>query len=445
MTHFTFRLATVLLAFSLVPCVSAQEVATQPEVAAASEKDTGGYVRVRDSEDGTHTYLQVAIRSFKNEAKPDQPVVHLVGVTHIGDKAYYSELQTFLDEQDVVLFEGVKPGAAASDLKDADDASKVKVTKSRQRLLAVIVTRHKEKHGKLPETLDEAVTALHGSMARLGHAAMLDAWGNDQKYVVTVGEEGKAPKFDIVSLGSDKAEGGEAAAADLKFSAQKKLTKEERSGGEGIQLQLAKALGLEFQLVAIDYNRAKWRNSDMTVDELQKKLEESGASGGALFSMLDGSSMMSKMVGLLLNMIAGSPEMSFYVKVMVVETLAHAEEMMEMQGAKGMGAMMKVLIDERNIVVFKDLAKLLVEEPQVKSVALFFGAGHLPDMEERLEAMGYSETGVEWKNAVDVDSEAVKGGKGLIKQVRKQVEGMLKAQQETSGSTKDEAEMQRVR
>lgn len=427
MTSFTLRFASLLLALVVAAPLHAQEVATKPAPAAKAYESGDAYVRVRDSEDGSHTVLQVAIRSFKNANKPQQPVVHLVGVTHIGDKAYYNELQKFLDEQDVVLFEGVKPGAAATDLEKADDASRVKMTKSRQRLLAVIVSRHKTKNGELPKTLDDAFANLHGSMARLGRAATTDGWGREQKYVLLPAAEGKPAGFDIVSLGGDNAEGGEGAAADLKFSAQKPLTKEEKSGGEGIQLQLAKALGLEFQLVAVDYNRPKWRNSDMTMDELEKSLEEAGASGGILFSMLDGSSMMSKLLSGFLGMVASSPELSFYMKVMVVETLAHAEQMMEVQAStqKSMGAMMKVLIEERNKVVFKDLEKLIAEEPEVKSVALFFGAGHLADMEERLIAMGYSESGVIWKDAVDIDSGAIKGGKATIRQVRKQVQGML--------------------
>jgi hypothetical protein len=441
MKLFTSRLAALLLAFALAPWALAQEVVTKAEPAAARTEESAAYVRVRDSEDGTHTYLQVAIRSFKNPDKADLPVVRLVGVTHIGDKAYYDELQKLLDEQDVVLFEGVKPGSAASDLAKADDAAKAKVTKSRQRLLAILVTRYREKHGELPKTLAEAYTGLHGSMGRLGKAASLDGWGRPNLYEIQPAHEGRSAKFDIVSLGADGLTGGQGADADVKFSAQKPLTKDEKSGGEGIQLQLAKALGLEFQLVAVDYNRTKWRNSDMTIDELQKALEEAGASGGMLFSMLDGSSMMSKLLGAFLGMVASSPEMSFMMKAMVVETLAHADEMMESQAAvRGMGAMMKVLIEERNKVVFKDLERLITEEPEVKSVALFFGAGHLPDMEERLAAMGYRETGVTWKNAIDVDSGAIRGGKALIKQVRSQVEQAVRAQRKSGTAKPDDAD-----
>jgi len=162
---------------------------------------------------------------------------------------------------------------------------------------------------------------LHGPHRHRRHQGRL---GNPQQYKLTKGDA--APDcFDIVSLGADGKAGGEGAAADLRFSDQKPLTKDElKSSGEGIQIQLANAMGLEFQLAAIDYNREKWRNSDLNIDQLEDKLKEAGMSGGALFSMLDGSSMMSKFVGLLLNLVGSNPQMSLMLKSMMVEMLAHA-------------------------------------------------------------------------------------------------------------------------
>src|ERR1051325_11949521 len=99
--------------------------------------------------------------------------------------------------------------------------------------------------------------------------------------------------------------------------------------------------------------------------------------------MLDGSSMMSKFMGARLGYIGSNPQMSMWLKSMMVEMLAHADELMELQGdklGKGMGQFMKVLVIDRNDAVFKDLDRVLKEEPKVRSVALFFGAGHLPDM-----------------------------------------------------------------
>ncbi len=393
------------------------------------------YVRVQDSDDGGKAILQVAIRTFE---KQGSPTVHLVGAVHIGDQAYYDDLQKFLDAQDLVLFEGVKPADAGKELARADDAAKVKVTKSRQRLLAVVWHRYYQKHKAYPQDIDAALEGVHGSMARLGRAAVVDAWGNEQTILVSE-REGAAPTIDIISLGADGAAGGEGGAADLHFKDQKPLTREEKAGGEGIQAKLAKALGLEFQLAAMDYSREKWRNSDMTVDELQDKLAESGLSGGALFSMLDGSSLMSKMLGAVLGMIGQSPEMSFFVKAMVVETLAHAEELMEAQSqsGKGMGQFMRVLIEDRNAVVFRDLEGALTEGHA--TIALFYGAGHLADMEERLVEMGFAPTGTVWKDAVVVDGTAVPGGRAVIRQVRAQIAASLPKKKPDGGGAGDRA------
>jgi hypothetical protein len=422
------RAVCLLVLMSGVVC-RAQEAKPAADAAAAEARNTS-YIRVHDSEDGDHVTLQVAIRSFK-PADPKLPTVHLVGAVHIGDKAYYKSVQKFLDEQDLVLFEGVKPSGATSDLANANDAAKAKVTKSRQRFLAVMVTRYKEEHKALPESFDAMLGKLHGTMARIGTVATKDAWGNAQQLKISKGEDGRE-KFDVVSLGADGKEGGEGAAADLKFSSQKALTKEERgSGGEGIQVQLANAMGLEFQLVGIDYDREKWRNSDLTVDQLEEKLQAAGASGGALFSMLDGSSFMSKVLGAFLGFVGASPEMSMAMKTMMVETLANADEMMAAQGdmlGKGMGDFMKVLVIDRNEAVFADLDKVIKDEPKIRTVALFFGAGHLPDMEARLNKMGYTLSEAQWKDAIDIDLAKFPGGKAQAMQLRKTVRGMIENQ-----------------
>ncbi|MCX5688276.1 MAG: type II secretion system protein GspG, partial [Planctomycetota bacterium] len=200
------------------------------------------YSRVLDASDGRELVLQLSSRTFK-PTKPGQPIVRLVGVVHIGDDAYYQALQKHLDTNDLVLFEGVKPAGTHGSLENADDAAKSKVTGARQRLLAVLLERHHKKHGAYPATLEELTGALLGASARLASAATVDAWGHPLQYV-TVGAP--AASFDLVSLGADGVEGGEKANADLKFSAQKPLTKKEKSSsGEGIQVQLAEALGLK--------------------------------------------------------------------------------------------------------------------------------------------------------------------------------------------------------
>ena len=104
--------------------------------------------------------------------------------------------------------------------------------------------------------------SLRRPVARVAQGAMVDGWGHPVLYVLG-GEPGDGvPGFDLVSPGSDGLQGGEDGAADLKFSDQAPISKAELGERqEGIQMQLASSLGLEFQLVAIDYDRPNWRNS----------------------------------------------------------------------------------------------------------------------------------------------------------------------------------------
>jgi len=80
-----------------------------------------------------------------------------------------------------------------------------------------------------------------------------------------------------------------------------------------------------------------------------------------------------------------------------------------------MGQFMKVLVIDRNAAVFSDLDKVMRNEPKIRSVALFFGAGHLPDMEARLTKMGYT-SATPVKDAIDVDLNKLPGGKAQAKQ-----------------------------
>lgn len=413
-----FGLLFAALAFLAVPAF-AQDEAPKP--------DSAKYCRVIDSDTGDRISLQISSRTFLPENGKGPPV-HLVGAVHIGDAAYYAELQTFLDAQGLVLFEGVKPGASDTDLADADDAAKAKLTKSRQRLLAILVERHKAANGHYPATLLELTGALSTMKAKIAQAAATDAWGHPQSFI-TRGDP--ATEFEILSLGSDNAPGGEAGAADLAFSQQKPLSKKEKQANEGIQTQLAEALGLKFQLAEINYSGANWRNSDLTVDEVQERMGEGNAAAEALFSMMDGSSFASKLVSMMLGFIKASPQMAMAMKIMLVETLANADDAFAQQAKAGgidLSKMMKVIIHDRNEAVFHDLAAVLKDEPATTSVAIFYGAGHLPDMEKRLIEMGYRFDSAQWFTAIDLDLSTQPGGAAQAKQMRKMVQNMMEQQ-----------------
>ena len=154
--------------------------------------------------------------------------------------------------------------------------------------------------------------------------------------------------------------------------------------------------------------------------------------------MLDGSSLSSKLIGFILKFIEGNPALAMTCKVMLVETLANAEQLMAAHAGKGgkagkerakMAAFMRVLVIVRNETVMKDLKAVIDEEPDIKSVALFFGAGHLPDMEKRLiEDYGYMHTGEEWFTGMDLDLASVPGGAAQARQMRAMMKKMIEAE-----------------
>ncbi len=408
---------------------TAQAPAAEPVAATTGETALvrgNKFIRVRDSQDGNHVYLEIATRSFK-PATGTGATVDLVGAVHIGDSAYYAELQKLLAEYALVLFEGVKPAADSTTAANADDAAKHKLTQSRQRLLAILAERARKKHGEYPASTDALIQQLPGNTARMAGSAARDAWGNAMILVLTPGE--KKPTLDIISYGSDGKPGPDDAssAADVKFSTQKPLTKRERENtGEGIQSQLADALGLEFQLTAIDYTQPTWRNSDMSVDEVQQRLEDSGASSDMLFSLLDGGSFAGKLAGLMLTFVKSSPAMAMNVKIMMTEALVNADALAA-RGGPGMNAaaFMKVIIVDRNTTVLNDLRQVLDNEKNITSIGIFYGAGHFADMEARLtQDFGYVFTSEQWHTAISLDLTTQPGAAAQVKQMRTMMKQM---------------------
>ncbi len=99
-SHCSGMLATLLAAFLLA----------QPDVVQS------GYIRTVNRTDGV-SISQTLSRRFTATGKPD---LWLVGVAHIGLKEYYAQIQTLLDAQGMVLFEGVRANDQATGMPVAD-------------------------------------------------------------------------------------------------------------------------------------------------------------------------------------------------------------------------------------------------------------------------------------------------------------------------------------
>lgn len=209
-----------------------------------------------------------------------------------------------------------------------------------------------------------------------------------------------------------------------------------------IQHTMASALGLVFQLSAIDYDRPQFRNSDLTIGQLQQLMaggtNQPGQGGGStpasrefqeLLQVMDGSSMLGTLLHVGLKFIGSSPKLQAMTKVVLIETLGQMTG--DMSQIKGMPPEIKrllsVIIQERNKVVLDDLRKELRAVRPAKAVSVFYGAGHMADLEKRLRSeLRYRPRGEVWLTAMSVDLRA----SGLSAAEMEAMRGLIRWQME---------------
>lgn len=416
----TFRfIIAVGLAASCCPLTRADQPAASAPAASAPAAEVIDWTR--STTDDTSTTLEIASREYRPKSG-NGPIVHLVGAIHIGEKSYYEALQKHLDAMDLVMFEGVKPGALQS-TDNATDEDRATITTARIRLLAMAIEKSRAKEKKLPDSLDAFAASASNQVKRLIETCRVDGWQKPLTY--SLSPDGSS--FDIISFGADGASGGDDARSDLKLSAQKPLSDDEKGASVGIQQKMATALDLQFQMTGINYDRANWVNSDMSMEALATRMKSQGQSIEPLMKMMDGSSPMAGLAGVFLGMIKSNPRMQTMVKMMLVNTLGAADDAMgNMPG--NMGTFFKVIVEDRNQVVMHDLQKIVKDQPNLKSIGVFYGAGHLPGMDKDMLALGYERGPVTWFKGVVVDLKAAGITPAEAAQYKKMAEQMLKAQ-----------------
>ena len=166
-----------------------------------------------------------------------------------------------------------------------------------------------------------------------------------------------------------------------------------------IQRFMKDALELHFQLDDVDYTKANFVHADLDWETFQKMEDEKGESIWGLMLQQMIHEMMNPPkdqeeigVGDLLNALS-SPDRARQLKLLLGKQFGHIEEQMA-----GFGG--TVLITDRNKACFKVLRKELAAGK--KNVGIFYGAGHMGDMEDRLDLMGFHQTGIEWRTAWDM-------------------------------------------
>jgi hypothetical protein len=320
----------------------------------------------------------------------------------------YADLQELLDAQDVVLYESVTPPGTGGVPAGADDAERVAGTRAALRFLAAVLAVHWEQRGSYPESLDALAafgSRLDPRIAQWVATAQVDGWGREVSY-----RRAGGGGFVLESLGADGRPGGDGAAADLELTSEDDVGTLGLAGEEdNLQAELAKALGLRFQLDAIDYDRANFRGSDMAMDQLERALAERGIDFGEIGSSLAGTSLPARLAIMMLRLIRFADEFIFEgtiadgCKVVLIE-MFNDDVMLEQAIAQMGPGFADVIIGQRNQVAVDDLKALLAEEPEVGSVAILYGAAHMPDLAERLaDQLGYRPAGEQWYTAFKVD------------------------------------------
>lgn len=362
---------------------------------------------MRSVEDpGRTVALEVAARTFV-PADSRGPSVALVGVSHIAEGELYGQLQAVLDAHDVVLYESVMPTGAAG-AGGSTDEERVRSTEAVMNFTAGMLFLYHQREGRYPAGLPELVAFAGRRDSRVAQwlaTARTDAWGRRIDY----GADEAGRRFALTSLGADRIAGGDGAKADIEVTSTTPVLPEFLGESQdNIQAELAKALGLAFQLDGIDYDRAHFRCSDMSMDQLERAMRAEGLDMAPLEGSLGGTSLPGRIAVFFLKLIR-TVDIFFDgviadgMKVMLIELFSDDVFMRQSMSQFGEG-FERVLIDQRNQVVVDDLREILDSERDVGSIAIFYGAAHMPDMAERLaEEFDYRPAGDQWFTAFEVN------------------------------------------
>jgi len=220
--------------------------------------------------------------------------------------------------------------------------------------------------------------------------------------------------------------------------------------GFSVQDEMARVLGLEFQLKAIDYSRAHFRNADLSLPQLARIFEQatnapagagSAASGQAEFNQLvqvmEGSGLFGGLARLSLSLVGASPRLQAATKVALIETLgALPEDLSRVPGmTPGLKHLLAVLIEERNRTVVARLQSALRARPRPASVAVFYGAGHMTDLERRMRAtLHYRPAEERWLTAFAVNPHSAGLSEWELEFMRNLVRRELEALQPATNS-----------
>ena len=180
---------------------------------------------------------------------------------------------------------------------------------------------------------------------------------------------------------------------------------ERRSILASLQGGMKDMLALEYQLEKIDYLAENFRHADMSPEEFTADLEKRGDSMFKMFARMAGASLAAQAssggdVGLFVALFSDDRPLRLR-RVMARQLMDVDAVTAGMQDEKGGDT----LIKSRNAKAMRILAEELEKGKQ--HAAVFYGAGHLPDMAERLIGeFQMKPVAIQWLDAWDLKGES---------------------------------------
>ncbi|MSR40615.1 MAG: hypothetical protein EXS10_01755 [Phycisphaerales bacterium] len=317
------------------------------------------------------------------------PIVWLVGAVHVGDAKYYERLEQFLDGKDLVLFESVLPRGAFGAF-GATDSARARSTQDAMLFLRGILERYAREKGGYPASLADArafATSEDSRLSRPVELSRTDAWGHALRYSAS------ADEYALASWGSDGCEGGTGAALDLVLHARADLrapalskdmakSPQHRKPKGDLYKDLADALGVSLQVKEMCYDKANWTPADLPLESVLDRLDAKGVRSATVEMLTREDSLLNTVVRFGLAMASKLPDF----KRIVIEALGSAGAGVSntSAGAEEGKDESSVIIGERNRAVLDRLRMELDVPSPPRSIAIFYGAAHMAQFDERL-------------------------------------------------------------
>ncbi len=170
-----------------------------------------------------------------------------------------------------------------------------------------------------------------------------------------------------------------------------------------MQLLMRDALGLRFQKDGLDYDRAFWKRADVDFEDLQRSLKAHDTALPTDSPLMAG---FVKRVAAIASEGKGqrSPVLRARAARLLGPALSQADRIMRQPSLAGLRG---AIVEDRNTAALGKLEAELKDGPPGRTVALFYGAAHLPDLEARLDRnAAFTWQGVEWETAWHVPHDA---------------------------------------